>query len=117
MLAFFCRYGIIVLVNFERRSEVNIYVEVADKISATMRVERVDFDFAFAQVMQNYNLDFATTRREVGSILGKRKKRPRQKKISGRQMNLFSKMTREEHLCDATEHEASLTAGIPAHDL
>lgn len=95
----------------------NVYVEVANRISAVMKSENVGFDFAFSQVMQNYNLDYATTRREVGSILGKRKKRPRKKKISGQQMNLFAKMTKEEHLSDAANCEASLTAGIPAHDL
>ncbi|HAS84590.1 MAG TPA: hypothetical protein DCS23_00740 [Candidatus Yonathbacteria bacterium] len=95
----------------------DIYVEVANRISFVMKSEKIGFDFAFAQVMRNYNLDFATTRREVGSILGKRKKRPRKLKISGQQMNLFSKMTRDEHIEDAGKCEASLIAGIPAHDL
>ena len=95
----------------------NIYVEIADRISFIMKSEKESFDSAFTQVMQNFNLDWATTRREVGSILGSRKKGPRRKKSPGQQMNLFSKMTKEEHLSDAKKCEASLTAGIPIHDL
>ena len=95
----------------------NIYVEVANRVSFVMKSERIGFDFAFTQVMRNFNLDWATARREVGSILGKRKKRPRKEKVSGQQMNLFAKMTRDEYIEDAGKCEASLTAGIPAHDL
>ncbi|PIQ35711.1 MAG: hypothetical protein COV32_00555 [Candidatus Yonathbacteria bacterium CG10_big_fil_rev_8_21_14_0_10_43_136] len=95
----------------------NIYVDVANRVSFIMRSERIGFDFAFAQVMRNFNHDWTTARREVGSILGKRKKRQRKEKVSGQQMNLFSKMTREEHMSDAAKHEVSLIAGIPAHDL
>lgn len=96
----------------------NVYVTVADKISATMRADKCGFDTAFASIMKNHqNLDWAMTRREVGSILGKRKKRkPRLIKIP-KQLDFLFGRPREEVLADAAKQEALLTRGIPAHDL
>ncbi len=54
----------------------NVYDEVADKISADMSKYECDFSAAFKSVMQNYKeLDWSTTRRKVGSLLGRRPKR------------------------------------------
>lgn len=94
-----------------------IYVELANKVAATMRADKKDFDTAFAEVMQNYqHYDWKTTRIKIGSILGKRKKRPR-KKQSGKQLNLFFGIQLNEMVKDAKECEASLIAGIPENDL
>ena len=95
----------------------DIYRTIADAISTTLRENNCTFDAAFSTVMQNYkHLDWATTRREVGSILGKRKKRPRKAKTP-RQLDLLFGRPREEVLADAAEAEATLIRGIPAHDL
>lgn len=96
----------------------DVYRTVANAISTTMRENNCTFNAAFTAVMQNYkHLDWATTRREVGSILGKRKKRkPRLIKIP-QQLDLLFGRPRDEVLADAAEQEANLTRGIPAHDL
>jgi hypothetical protein len=82
-----------------------------------MRKKEMGFDAAFAKVMQNYkNFDWAETRREVGSILGKRKRRPRKKKDAAKQLSLFPRRSKKEALRDAAENEVSLVAGIPEDD-
>ncbi len=98
-----------------------VYSDVADKISAVMRENRCNFNTAFLAVIQNYkNLDWAITRREVGRLLGSRKKSkslvPRVVKIS-QQINLMFGRPREEILADSARQEAELIAGIPEHDL
>lgn len=96
----------------------SVYADVANEVSHVMRKKEMGFDAAFAQVMRNYkNFDWAKTRREVGSILGKRKRRPRKKDGMTKQLNLFLKNRKNETLQDARESEASLVEGIPEHDL
>jgi hypothetical protein len=96
----------------------DVYRTIADAISTTLRENNCTFNAAFTAVMQNYkHLDWATTRREIGSILGKRKKRkPRQIKMP-KQLDLLFGRPREEVLAEAAEQEINLTRGIPAHDL
>lgn len=96
----------------------DIYRTVADAVSTTLRKNNCTFDAAFSAVMQNYkHLDWATTRREVGSILGKRKKRKPRKIKTPQQFDLLFGRPREEVLADAAEAEATLIRDIPAHDL
>lgn len=95
---------------------MRIYIEIANRISFALK-EGKKFDDAFAEIMRNYrNLDWATTRREIGSILGNRKRRQR-KKIPEQQDLIFFEMSRAVAVRDATLHEASLMHGIPEHDL
>ncbi|MBI5078066.1 MAG: hypothetical protein HZB11_01700 [Candidatus Yonathbacteria bacterium] len=90
---------------------------MANEVSYVMRKQEMGFDAAFAKVMQNYkNFDWATTRREVGSILGKRKRRERKKSSTAKQLNLFPKNRRGKVLEDAAKSEASLVVGIPEDD-
>ncbi|OHA84112.1 MAG: hypothetical protein A2937_02870 [Candidatus Yonathbacteria bacterium RIFCSPLOWO2_01_FULL_47_33b] len=96
----------------------DIYRTVADAVSTVLRENNCTFDAAFSAVMQNYkHLDWTTTRREVGSMLGKRKKRKPSKVKIPKQLDLLFGRPRDEVLADAAEQEANLTRGIPAHDL
>lgn len=93
----------------------DINIEIANKVSATMRENRIGFVTAFTQVMNSCypSLDWATTKIAVGGILGKRKRRPRKKKIPASQLAfLFDKET----VRDAKKCEESLLAGIPPDD-
>lgn len=82
-----------------------------------MRRDGVLFDSAFYQVMQGYNLDWGTTRREVGKILGRRNKGVRKKKKNPGDVFSFSGLSRSSLLHDASVCEQSLIAGLPADDL
>ena len=95
-----------------------IYIEIADRVAAVMRVDKKGYPVAFTEVMQNYrNLDWKATKIVIGSILGKRKRRPRKKKVSITQLELFLEMSLNELVKDARECEASLVVGIPENDL
>lgn len=75
-----------------------------------MRTKGVDFNTAFAEAVCGRNLDWETTRREVGSILGKKSRRPRSTEL---QKFLSLDSIRR----DAARCEASLIAGVPLEDL
>lgn len=96
----------------------DIYRTVADAVSTVLRENNCTFNAAFSAVMQNYkHLNWVTTRSKVGSLLGSRKKRKPSKIKIPKQLDLLFGRPREEVLADAAEQEASLTRGIPAHDL
>ncbi len=91
----------------------NVYREITDEISATMH-KGFDFNAAFLSVMQHYKgLDWSTTRREVGSLLGSRKKRkppvvtvekkPRVKKLSLKAQKALDAKEEAEMLKDLDE--------------
>lgn len=95
----------------------DVYREVADKVSAVMRIQKADFNSAFVEVMRNYSLDWKTTKAEIGRILGRRKKGSHTKKVPPEQESFdFAGAYREMLVQGAREHEQLLTAGIPAHD-
>lgn len=96
----------------------DVYREVADKVSAVMRIGKKDFNTAFMEVMRNYNLDWKKTKSEIGRILGSRKKGPRIKKAPPEQESFdFAGAYRAMLAQGAREHEQLLTAGIPPHDM
>ncbi len=91
----------------------NVYRDIADEISATMH-KGFDFNAAFLSVMQHYKgLDWSTTRREVGSLLGSRKKRkppvvtvekkPRVRKLSKKAQAALEEKRDAEMLIDLEE--------------
>lgn len=94
--------------------KISIYTGLADKISSIMRTKKVDFNTAFIEAVQGRNLDWETTRREVGSILGKR---PRQPRVTDSTEKLRKFLSRDSIRRDAARCEASLIAGVPAEDL
>ncbi|MFA5997691.1 MAG: hypothetical protein WC791_04390 [Candidatus Paceibacterota bacterium] len=97
---------------------------IADKVMASKRIDKCSFDEAFNGVMQNYkNLNWAATKSAVGSELGKRRKKRKAKaQPPAQQKELDLGITRAQALKaryerDARDHENSLTAGLPEHDL
>ncbi len=90
--------------------KISIYTDVANKISSIMRTKGVDFNTAFKEAVCGRNLDWETTRREVGKILGNRARRPRSTEIQ-------EFLSRDYIQRDAARCAASLTAGIPAEDM
>ena len=87
------------------------YVRIADEISFIMRKKGVGFDAAFTETMKdNSGLDWETTRREVGRVLGNRARRPRSTELQ-------EFLARDYIQRDAARCAASLTAGIPAEDM
>lgn len=89
----------------------SVYVKIADEISFIMRKKAVGFNAAFTEAMNNNRgLDWETTRREVGRVLGKRARRPRNTELQ--------EFLSLDHIRrDAARCEASLIAGVPAEDL
>ena len=89
----------------------SIYIKIADEVSFTMRKKGVGFNTAFTETMKDSSgLDWETTRREVGKILGNRARRPRSTELQ-------EFLSRDYIQRDATRCAASLTAGIPAEDM
>lgn len=97
----------------------DVIKEIANKLMATKREDNVDFNTAFTTVMLDYpNYNLASTKSAVGSELGRRNKgKKRQPKKQPRQAELPFGISRSQALKDAREHEESLTAGLPEHDL
>lgn len=104
-----------------------IIKEIADKVIATMRIDKVNFGTAYNSVYYGgYQLlDYRATKSAVGSELGKRKKKRNPKTsppptAKQRELDLGvsrAEAMREYQIREAAAHEASLTAGLPDHDL
>jgi len=93
----------------------SVISEIANRVSATMRENGVGFDTAYRIVMRSYPYhSLEETKKAVGRELGRRKRRPRKKKVTPEQLNL---LLDEEVLTSARQHELALTAGIPEDDL
>lgn len=98
----------------------DVIKEIANKVMATIRADKVDFDTAFDSVYYaGYrHLDKKTTKSLVGSDLGRRNKgKKRKPKTQPRQAEFFFGVTSAQAKKDAEEHHRNMTAGLPEHDL